>query len=238
MSTLQDLMKAKIRPTDVLVFYKPSVNLGGEGYLVEHRKVKNGKMEAAHPLTIDDFSKLVATISSYAKKDAGRTALHGIIPPNLLYASSDLTSKRLVWWRPPEKRMVYFTKEAGIPNGEMWVPGLIYCASSGGLSLYAFKGRKPRNILYNAPFYNVNGHVCLGSAKVRKPKIDTYEGWIEYWEAMFWQSEFSHILGGNPVKGNLAVITKKCIREGCQFPADVLVRSKVTLGSIFKNSSI
>lgn len=238
MSTLQDLMKAKIRPTDVLVFYKPSVSLGGDGNYVEHRKVKNGKMEAGHPLTIEDFSKLVGTVSKYAKKETGRTALHGIIPPNLLFASSDLTSKRLVWWRPPEKRKLYFAKGTGIPNGEMWVPGLVYCAAGGSLSLYAFKGRKPRGVLYNAPFYNVNNSVCLGSAKVRKPKDDTYEEWISYWEQMFWQSEFTHILGGNPVKGNLAVLTKRCIKEGCQFPSEVLVRSKMTLGSILKNQRV
>ena len=234
MSTLQDLMKAKIRPTDVLVFYKPSVSLGGDGHYVEHRKVKNGKMEAGHPLTIEDFSKLVATVSMYAKKDTGRTAMHGIIPKNLLYASSDLTSKRLIWWRPPQKQMMYFTKDAGIPNGEMWVPGLVFCATGGGLCVYAFKGTKPRNVLYNAPFYNVNNSVCLGSAKVRKPKNDTYEAWIEYWEQMFWKSEFSHILGSNPINGNLAVSTKKCIKEGCPFPMELLIRNKTTLSNLLK----
>lgn len=234
MSTLQDLMKAKIRPTDVLVFYMPSVNLGGEGFYVEHRKVKNGKMEAAHPLTIENFNRLVATISKYAKKDAGRTALHGIVPGYLLFASSDLASKRLIWWRPPEKRMMYFSKETGMPNGEMWVPGLVYCASDTGLRVYAFKGTKPRNVLYNAPFYNVSDRVCLGSAKVRKPKDDTYESWIDYWEQMFWKSEFSHILGSNPVNGNLAVITKKCINEGCHFPTEILKRNRTTLTSLIK----
>jgi PRTRC genetic system protein B len=234
MSTLKDLMKAKIRPTDVLVFYKPDVNLHGDGEYVEHRKVRNGKMEAGHPLTIEDFTKLVATVSKYAKKDSGRTALHGVIPPTLLFASSDLTSKRLVWWRPPEKRMAYFTKDTGIPNGELWVPGLVYVASSSGLNMFAFKGKKPRSILYRAPFFNVNGSVCLGSAKVRKPKDDTYEAWIDYWEQMFWKSEFSHIWGENPINGNLAVITKQCIKEGKPFPAEVLIRSKTILGSLLK----
>lgn len=234
MSTLKDLMKAKIRPTDVLVFYKPDVNLHGDGEYVEHRKVKNGKMEAGQPLTIEDFTKLVSTVSKYAKKDSGRTALHGVIPPTLLYASSDLTSKRLVWYRPPEKRMAYFTRDTGIPNGELLVPGLVYVASGNGLNMYAFKGRKPKGILYHAPFFNVNGSVCLGSAKVRKPKEDTYEAWIDYWEQMFWKSEFSHIWGENPINGNLAVITKQCIKEGKPFPTEVLVRSKTVLGSLLK----
>ena len=235
MSTLKELMRANIKPTDVLIFYKPDVNLGGDGNYVEHRKIKNGKMEAAHPLTIEDFSKLVATISKYAKKDSGRTALSGVIPSNLLYAASDLTNMRLVWWTPPHKQKLYFTKSAGIPDGDMWVPGLVFCTNGHGLSVYAFKGFKPRNVLYNAPFYNVNNSVCLGSAKIRKPKEDTYGAWIEYWENMFWRSEFSHILGGNPINGNLAVITKKCIKEGCPFPAEVLIRSKTTLSCLIKN---
>ena len=229
-------MRANIKPTDVLIFYKPDVNLHGDGQYVEHRKVRNGKMEAAHPLTVEDFSKLVATVSKYAKKDAGRSALHGVIPRNLLYASSDLTNKRLIWYRGPEKRMVYFTKDAGIPNGEMWVPGLVYYALGETLHVFAFKGSKPRDVLYEAPFYNVNnGSVCLGSAKIRKPKDDTYEGWIEYWEQMFWKSEFSHIYGANPITDNLAVITKKCIKEGCPFPTEVLVRSKTTLSNLIKH---
>lgn len=229
-------MRANIKPTDALIFYKPDVELHGDGCYVEHRKIRNGKMEAAHPLTIEDFSKLVATVSKYAKEDAGRTALHGIIPKNLLYASSDLTTKRLVWYRRPEKRKLYFTKKAGIPDGEMWVPGMVYFASGGALHVFAFKGHKPRNILYEAPFFNVNkGSVCLGSAKIRKPRQDTYEAWIAYWEEMFWKSEFSHIYGDNPVNGNLAVITKKCIKEGCPFPTEVLKRSKTTLSSLLKS---
>ncbi len=229
-------MRANIKPTDALIFYKPDVNLHGDGCYVEHRKIRNGNMEAAHPLTVEDFSKLVATVSKYAKEDAGRTALHGIIPKNLLYASSDLTSKRLIWFRPSEKRRVYFAKRAGIPNGEMWVPGLVYFAAGSTLRVYAFKGFRPKNVLYHAPFFNVNnGSVCLGSAKVRKPREDTYEAWINYWEEMFWRSEFSHIYGDNPVNGNLAVITKKCISEGCQFPTEVLKRHKITLSTLLKN---
>lgn len=229
-------MRANIKPTDALIFYKPDVNLHGDGCYVEHRKIRNGSMEAAHPLTVEDFSKLVATVSKYAKEDAGRKALHGIIPKNLLYASSDLTSKRLIWFRPPEKRRVYFAKRAGIPDGEMWVPGLVYFAAGSTLKVYAFKGFRPKNVLYHAPFYNVNsGSVCLGSAKVRKPREDTYQAWINYWEEMFWRSEFSHIYGDNPVNGNLAVITKKCISEGCQFPSEVLKRHKTTLSTLLKN---
>ena len=82
--------------------------------------------------------------------------------------------------------------------------------------------------------YNVNNSVCLGSAKVRKPKDDTFEAWIEYWEQMFWKSEFSHILGSNPINGNLAVITKKCIKEGCPFPMELLIRNKTTLSNLLK----
>ena len=234
MSTLKDLMRANIKPTDVLVFYKPDVNLGGDGYYVEHRKVRNGKMEAAHPLTIDDFSKLVESTTKYARKETGRTALHGVIPPCLIYASSDLSDKRLIWYRPPQKHAMFFAKKMGIPDGEMWVPGLVFCASGGSLSLYAFKGHRPKNVLYRAPFFNVSDHVCLGNAKMRKPKSDTYEAWIEYWENMFWKSEFSHIYGDNPVNGNLSVITKKCISEGCPFPTEVLKRSCLRLANLIK----
>ena len=56
-------------------------------------------------------------------------------------------------------------------------------------------------------------HVCLGNAKVEKPVDNSFTTIIDYWEKMFWGSDFSHILGPNPVKGNLAIITKKSKRK-------------------------
>ena len=62
----------------------------------------------------------------------------------------------------------------------------------------------------------------------------TYEAIIAYYEELFWNSAFSHLGGGNPVKGNLSVITKNCIKTGCRFPEEELVPVKVKLEDLLK----
>lgn len=51
--------------------------------------------------------------------------------------------------------------------------------------------------------------VCLGSAKIEKPKDQTYTNLLEYWEKKFWLTEFTRLGGGgNPTKSNLVLVTK------------------------------
>lgn len=228
---LIDVLKEKLTPTDALVFYDSKM-----GKYVEHRNIVNGQMMAGQPLEVKQFTKMVKLVESYAKNQQEITQIRGVIPSNLLYANPNFDSMKLVWWRGPEKRKMYFVKDLKIPNGEMTVPGLVYCTFGGGLHVWAFKGKKPKGLLYRAPFFNVysNGTVCLGSSKTTKPKNNTFEEWMQYWEKMFWQSEFAHLISGNPIKGNLAVLTKKCIEEGKAFPVDVMKRTNVKLNDILK----
>ena len=93
---------------------------------------------------------------------------------------------------------------------------------------------KQKKVLFHAPFFNVGDHVCLGSAKMQKPKKQTYKNWMQYWEDMFWKSEFAHILGANPINGNLSIITKECITSHKPFPTALLKRSKITLQRLYE----
>lgn len=99
------------------------------------------------------------------------------------------------------------------------------------MSVYAFMGSKPKRKLYRAPFFNVydDNHVCLGTAKAKKPKELTYKNIMTYWEQMFWGSEFAGLISANPVKGNLTTIMKQCIKTGCKFPVSELLPIKRTL---------
>lgn len=80
------------------------------------------------------------------------------------------------------------------------------------MSIYAYKDEEltEKTELFAAPFFNVTGaDVCLGSAKIEKPKDLTYDRLLEYWEKKFWLTEFSHLGGnGNPTKSNLVLVTK------------------------------
>lgn len=236
MSTFSDLLKSKLQPTDAIIFYKPTQKIGSnEGSFVEHRPIDNGQFGAGSPLEINTLAKIMKTVSKYVGKNTSLVTMHGRVPSNLLYTNSSMEHHKMIWWRGPEKRMMYFAKGLGIENGMMWVPGLIYVADGRRLSVFAFKGKKPKDILYAAPFFNVynDGGICLGSAKVQKPKDNTFENWIAYWEDMFWKSEFASLIGNNPVRSNLAVITKECIATGKQFPTEQMVKISKTFNSLF-----
>ena len=64
--------------------------------------------------------------------------------------------------------------------------------------------------LYAAPLFNVTGSsVCLGSARIEKPRELTYANLLGYWERKFWLTEFFHLGGhGKPTQSNLVLVTK------------------------------
>ena len=108
---------------------------------------------------------------------------------------------------------MFFKRDLNIPDGEYWLPGLVWHTERGLLNLYACKSKRvsPNMRLYAAPFFNVSsqsGSVCLGNASMKQPGELTYHSLIKYWEEMFFLSEFSHISGNNPTRTNLVLVVK------------------------------
>lgn len=218
-------------PYAAIIAYKTESTCDGDYYL-EKRDIVNGVMGAGKPLTEEVLAKMVKSVaSSNPQLDK---SLYGVIPENVLYCDTRMDGSKLVWYHGPEERNVFFIRELNIPNGKMKVPGLLYIVHNGSLSIYAFKGKKPKGTLYRAPFMNTTDNVCLGSAKVQKPTERTFVNVMDWWEKMFWLSEFSHLSGGNPIKGNLALLTKRLIETGEPFPTDVLIPASKTLKEILK----
>lgn len=202
------------------------------GYYLERRTIRNGKMGVGKPLTHKMLASIIKTVQTTSSQlDLG---MYGRVPSNVLYSDTRIDHDKLVWYHGPEERNVFFSEKLNIPSGKMKVPGLVYVVDKGRMRLYAFKGKRPSDKLYHAPFMNTGDTVCLGNAKVEKPEDRTFENIIAYWEKMYWNSEFSHILGDNPVKGNLAVLTKKLIETGSEFPTDKLVPVKVKLNDLLR----
>ena len=78
--------------------------------------------------------------------------------------------------------MMFFKEALKIENAEYHLPGIVYAAEESHLNVYAYKDREltDNTELYAAPFFNVTGaSVCLGSAKIEKPKDLTYAKLLE-----------------------------------------------------------
>lgn len=180
----------------------------GESFFVEAREIDGkGKMGEGVPVTVEFMNELVRGYSEYH----GNTP-YGRIPSNMLWCDSRKGSEKYIWYNPPRKRMMFFKESLKVENAEYNLPGIIYETQGNGLNVYAYKDKEPteKTELYAAPFFNVTGaNVCLGSAKIERPKDLTYANLLEYWEKKFWLTEFSHLgSGGNPTKSNLVLVTK------------------------------
>ncbi len=231
MNSLTEKLASTYNPKMAIIVYEAEQD---QSVYLEQRDIAGGKMGAGRPLSKACITDVIRTLAEDDENiDKG---FHGIIPGNLLYADTTTGHTKLVWYNPPQKRTAYLVEALGIPDGDLWVPGIVYMAENNALSVFAFKGKTPKNRLYRAPFFNIydGGKVCLGTAKAKKPSQQTYIEAIEYWEKLFWTSEFSHIIGENPIHGNLAVITKKCIETGSQIPSDKLKPVNTTIKDLMK----
>lgn len=164
-------------------------------YFVEIRDIDdNGMMGEGRPVTVDFMNELVRGYS-----ESHSTTPYGRIPPNMLWCDPRKGSERYIWYNSPQKRMMFFKESLQVENAKYNLPGVIYVAGGSSLSIYAYKDKKltEKTELYAAPFFNVTGaNVCLGSAKIDKPRDLTYKNLLEYWEKKFWLTEFSHLGGG------------------------------------------
>ena len=204
-------LRTLLHPRAALIAYsdEESGSQSHDGsYFVEVREIdENGVMGEGRPVTVEFMNELVR---GYSEKHS--ITPYGRIPSNLLWCDPRKGSEKYIWYNPPQKRMMFFKEELNIENAEYHLPGIIYVAGESHLCVYAYKDKKPddKTDLYAAPFFNVTGaSVCLGSARIEKPKDLTYANLLDYWEKKFWLTEFSHLGGGgNPTKSNLVLVTK------------------------------
>ena len=202
---LTNTIHTTLCPRAVLIAYTYAQD---KKYFLEQRSIDaKGRMGEGHPVTVEFMNELVR---NYSETYSGTP--YGRLPSNLLYADTRKGSEEYIWYNPPGKRMMYFVENLGIENAQYNLPGIIYQAKETQLDVYAYKDNLPdmETALYAAPLFNVTGSsVCLGSARIEKPRNLTYANLLEYWEKKFWLTEFTHLGGnGNPTKSNLVLVTK------------------------------
>ena len=200
--------------------YKPSLALmiyqsGEDYYLESHNINEQGQLLEGKPLKQETIQGMVDVFFDERKN---QIQVGGYIPDNLLsFDAKPGGQYHMIWYRPAEIRYIHFAAPLRIPSGQVWVPAMIYQVDRKGFSVYAFRSNSRPNLktkLFRAPFHNVsdNGNVCLGNAKVNRPKVNTYTSLMKYWEDLFWLSEFSHLNGAsNPTKSDIGKVWKKLV---------------------------
>lgn len=197
---LTETLLCEFKPVLLISVYKTEDR---RYYLESHDMNDKGEVLAGKPLQQETIQEIVDVFFDERKANSD---IKGLVPDNLLsYKSFKGGNYKLVWYRPAEIRVIHHAPTLKLPTNKAWVPAIVYHVERDSLSVYALPNDnrpKENNRLYKAPFFNVNddGDVCLGNARVQKPKEKTYDNIMKYWEDMFWLSEFSHVNGSEKVK--------------------------------------
>lgn len=221
MNELTESLTKEYKPKLAIVAYTAIIDDRSErdnwsnAYLESHAIDATGKLLEGKPLKQETLDSLVDVLFDERQN---RLSITGLIPENLLkYEVLPGGNVEMIWYHSEQKRNLFFSEKLHIPSGEAWVPALIYHATRKELNIYAFTDAerpKENTQLYHAPFHNISesGNVCLGSARVKKEKRNTYQSLMKYWEDMFWLSEFTHLAGQEGItKTNVNTLWKKLI---------------------------
>lgn len=228
MKEFTDTLEDSFRPKAVIVAYESSHHK----YYLESRGVdKRGMLAEGHPVSRKFIDGMVKTFSATFAETP-----HGAMPSAMLYVDDRPGYKTFIWYNKPQKRSMTFVKDLSLDDGIYNVPGIVYCVRGDKLSVYAFKGNSPlgKKKLSRYPMFNVYNDcsVCLGNARTSKPRNYTWEALMRYWETLFWGSTNSHLIGANPVKGNLVLALKES--QDKPFDAKLLLPGRITLKELMK----
>lgn len=216
MSSRTDILMSTYKPELAIIVHKGSADRT-DFYLESHVINEHGQLLEGKPLQQDTIQEMVDV---FFDERQNQISVGGFMPSNIL--SFDVAhggNYKMVWYRTEEERFLHFASQLKISSGKAWVPALVYKVDRRSLTVVAVKtNQRPvlKTKLFRPPFHNVSdlGSVCLGSAKVAKPKHNTYDSLMKYWEDLFWLSEFSHLNGAsNPTKSPLENVWKKLIKS-------------------------
>lgn len=235
MNELTNKLTSRFVPQMALIVY--ACQDGYEKYYIESRPILDGNMGAGAPLTEKTYNLMVKGLEDKQKKKKEQIlSIGGAIPECLLYFNYEPERLKLIWHRPAEQRVMHFAENLHIPEGPAMVPPMLYVAEKGGLKVFALKDNKrpgEKTKLYIPPFHNCSssGSVCLGSAKAKYPERLEYAKLMEYYEQLFWGSNFTHN-GAAEAAGNLNLIWKSQITNPDQ-PFDLKLLK--TAGTTFQS---
>jgi PRTRC genetic system protein B len=239
MENISEKFREVYVPEHLLVFYQDSRNQDAPYYVESFALDDQGQPLAPHPLTLTEAGELAKQLGAGQERAQGFLNPRGLLPDNLLHLSQGI-EPTAVWHTPEMRTPLLFKPELGLESGTASVPPLLWKATPKKLTIFALNGRKRPNAdttLYRAPFFNIyeDAAVCMGNVQVRFPPDTSLEDFIARWQQYFFNSYFSHMLGGqSPVTVNIIDLWKKLVGTGKPFPMKVLKPTNLTLKNILR----
>ena len=240
METINDIAKdfgTLYHPKSALVFYETKGRT--TDVYVEHFDMdKNGNPINAHPLTVREANVLAKALRTEKDKDKAFLKPNGILPTNILHINPSAEKGTVIWYTKAQQRKLFFVDSLKIPNGNAFVPPMLWKASKNSLTVYSLASdRRPTDKakLHYAPFFNIyeDGKVCMGTVSIEIKKSASVEEFTQAWEHYFFNSYFSHLLGKhNPIKGDCVKVWKDLINTDKPFPKEVLKPYNKTLKNL------
>lgn len=238
MNNITPLFEQVYLPKKALLVYQ-TIEEDKDTYVEAYDIDDQGSPINAHPLSVQESVSLARSLAASKQLQSSFLQSDGLLPEKLLYMEIGM-SGFAVWYTPAQNAPLFFTESLGIPCGQAYVPALIWKANNETLEVFAFKGdQKPiiATPLFNAPFFNMykDGKVCMGTVESNFTEDCCLERFIQQWEHHFFNSYFSHTIGGHvPVKGNLVSLWHSLVNNDDKFPESRLIKTKRTLKDLLK----
>ncbi|MDX6182374.1 PRTRC system protein B [Flavobacterium sp. Fl-77] len=240
METINDITQdfgTLYHPKSALVFYETKGRTT-DVYVEYFDMDKNGSPINSHPLTVREANVLVKALRTEEDKDKAFLKPSGILPTNILHLNPSTEKGTVIWYTKAQQRQLFFVDSLQIPNGNAYVPPMVWKASKNSLTVYALASdRRPteKTPLYFTPFFNIyeDGKVCMGTVSIDTKNSASVEKFVCAWENYFFNSYFSHLLGRNsPIKGNCVNLWKDLVNTDKPFPKEVLKKNNKTLKNL------
>lgn len=187
----------------------------------------------AHPLCETESKALAEALDTSDNLRRDFLTPKGLLPEKVIYIDGSYNGCA-IWHTPSRKINLFFKDDLTIPNGTAKIPTLLWKATKKHLYVFALKNNSKPTIktkLYHAPFFNVhdNGNVCMGTVDINIDNDCSLEDFIAQWESYFFDSYFSHLIDGNPIKGNIVQLWQQQVNTDREFPTAVLKQNKRTI---------
>jgi PRTRC genetic system protein B len=209
-----ELMLSTFSPQLAIMVYKCKTK--EDYYLESHQINDSGQIMEGKPLLQETMQGIVDV---FFDERQGMTRMKGMLPENILsFELKPGGDYKMMWHRPAEIRVLHTAPQLKLPVNKTWVPAMVYVANRKNLSVCAVKTNsrpKENTRLYKAPFFNVSddGRVCLGNAQMKKPKENSYAAFMQYWEDLFWLSEFTHLNDSGKTKTDMHKVWLKLLKS-------------------------